>query len=66
MANPPSPNDQRSNVKNPNNPAQKQDRDNRSNQQNPNNDAHPSRQAGGDDSSTGGSMPGSSPGQTKR
>lgn len=32
----PSPNDQRSNVKNPNNPAYKQDRDNRSNQLNPN------------------------------
>jgi hypothetical protein len=33
---PPKPNDQRSNVKNPNNPAHKQDRDNRSNQGNPN------------------------------
>ena len=64
---PNNPNDQRSNVKNPNNPAQKQDRDNRSNQKNPNNDAHPSRQAGvGGGSSSGGSMPGSSPGQTKR
>jgi hypothetical protein len=32
----PSSNDQRSNVKNPNNPAHKTDRDNRSNQLNPN------------------------------
>ena len=32
----------------------------------PNNDAHPSRQAGGGSSSSGGSMPGSSPSQTKR
>ena len=32
----PSPNDQRSNVKNPNNPALKADRDNHSNQKNPN------------------------------
>lgn len=57
-------NDQRSNVKNPNNPAFKQDRDNRSNQKNPNSDAHPSRQPG-----VGGSpsvVPGSSPSDTKR
>ena len=33
---PPSPNDQRSNAKNPNNPAHKQAGDNRSNQLNPN------------------------------
>lgn len=32
----PRPNDQRSNVKNPNNPAHKADRDNRANQLNPN------------------------------
>ncbi len=32
----PTPNDQRSNVKNPNNPAQKSAQDNRSNQLNPN------------------------------
>lgn len=32
----PSPNDQRSNAKNPNNPASKAGRDNRSNQLNPN------------------------------
>jgi hypothetical protein len=32
----PTPNDQRSNVKNPNNPAHKPDQDNRSNQLNPN------------------------------
>lgn len=32
-----SKNDQRSNVKNPNNPAKKSDADNRSNQKNPNN-----------------------------
>ena len=62
---PNNPNDQRSNVKNPNNPDHKQDRDNRSNQKNPNNDAHPSRQAGGG-SSDGGSLPGSSPGQNER
>jgi hypothetical protein len=37
----PSPNDQRSNVKNPNNPASQQDRDNRSSQLNPNHPAHP-------------------------
>ena len=36
-------NDQRSNVKNPNNPAYKHDRDNRSNQKNPNNKAYPSK-----------------------
>ena len=34
---PPTPNDQRSNVKNPNNPAQKSAQGNRSNQLNPNN-----------------------------
>ncbi|MCY1083005.1 hypothetical protein [Archangium lansingense] len=62
----PNPNDQRSNVKNPNNPDYKQDRDNRSNQKNPNNDAHPSRQAGGGGSSSPGPMPGSPPGETKR
>ena len=33
---PPSPNDQRSNVKNPNNPAFKKAQDNRANQLNPN------------------------------
>lgn len=33
----PSPNDQRSTVKNENNPAHKADRDNRANQKNPNN-----------------------------
>lgn len=32
----PTPNDQRSNVKNPNNPAHKHNADNRSNQLNPN------------------------------
>lgn len=32
----PSPNDQRSNVKNPNNPAHKASKDNRANQLNPN------------------------------
>ena len=32
-----SPNDNRSNAKNPNNPASKASRDNRSNQKNPNN-----------------------------
>jgi hypothetical protein len=32
----PTPNDQRSNVKNPNNPAHKANQDNRSNQLNPN------------------------------
>ena len=36
----PTPNDQRSNVKNPNNPAHKSDQDNRANQLNPNNPAH--------------------------
>ncbi|MFL5352272.1 hypothetical protein [Archangium sp.] len=64
---PTNPNDQRSDVKNPNNDSFKQDRDNRSNQKNPNNSANPSRQAdSGSGSSSGGSMPGSSPGQTKK
>lgn len=35
------PNDQRSDVKNPNNPDHKHDRDNRGDQRNPNNPAHP-------------------------
>jgi hypothetical protein len=35
------PNDQKSDVKNPNSPDHKQDRDNRSNQLNPNNPSHP-------------------------
>ncbi|PTL76783.1 hypothetical protein [Vitiosangium sp. GDMCC 1.1324] len=60
------PNDQRSDVKNPNNPAHKQDRDNRSNQKNPNHPAHPSRQADTGGSSPGGPVPGSSPSNTKR
>ena len=37
MATPPTPNDQRSDVKNPNNPAHKQAQDNRADQLNPNN-----------------------------
>ena len=37
MASTPTPNDQRSDVKNPNNSAQKTAQDNRSNQLNPNN-----------------------------
>lgn len=36
-----SPNDQRSDVKNPNNPEHAKDRDNRSQQKNPNNPKHP-------------------------
>lgn len=36
VASTPTPNDQRSDVKNPNNPAQKQAQDNRANQLNPN------------------------------
>ncbi|QRN97988.1 hypothetical protein JRI60_02630 [Archangium violaceum] len=63
---PNNPNDQRSNVKNPNNDSFKKDQDNRSNQQNPNNDAHPSRQADSGGSSSSGSVPGSPPSQTKR
>ena len=43
----PSPNDQRSNVKNPNNPAHKSAGDNRSNQMNPNNPAHRSSRGEG-------------------
>ena len=39
MAKKPSPNDQRSNAKNPNNPAAKAASDNRSNQLNPNDKA---------------------------
>ena len=39
----PSPKDQRANVKNPNNPAHKQNRDNRANQKNPNNTGRNSR-----------------------
>jgi hypothetical protein len=42
----PSPNDQRSNVKNPNNDAFKKDRDNRSDQLNPN---HEPTKRGGDE-----------------
>lgn len=34
-------NDQRSNVKNPNNPAYRHDKNNTNNQKNPNNKAHP-------------------------
>ena len=41
-----SPNDQRSDVKNPNNQAYKDDRDNRSDQKNPNNDAYPEDKKG--------------------
>ena len=41
----PTPNDQRSTVKNPTSPEYKADRDNRSNQMNPNNPAYPSQQA---------------------
>ncbi len=59
------PNEQRSNVKNPNNPAYKQDRDNRSNQKNPNNDAHPSRQGGAGGSSGGTSGGGSTHSEAK-
>lgn len=43
----PSPNDQRSNVKNPNNPAHQAGRDNRSNQMNPNNPTHRSSRGKG-------------------
>jgi hypothetical protein len=39
---PPSPNDQRSNVKNPNNPSHKAARDNRANQLNPQHPAYKS------------------------
>ena len=42
-----SPNDQRANTKNPNNPAQKAAGDNRANQLNPNNPAHRSSRQGG-------------------
>ncbi len=38
MRNHPDPNDQRSDVKNPNNPAYEDDQDNRANQLNPNNE----------------------------
>ena len=43
----PSPNDQRSNVMNPNNPAHQDAADNRSDQMNPNNPAHDSSRGGG-------------------
>jgi len=39
-------NDQRSDTKNPNNQAYKDDRDNRSDQKNPNNDAYPEDKKG--------------------
>ncbi len=55
----PTPNDQRSNTKNPNNPAQKAAQDNRSNQLNPNSPRHSSNTQGG---GTGGSTPGSNSG----
>lgn len=40
----PTPNDQRSDVKNPNSREYKADKDNRSDQMNPNNPAYPSQQ----------------------
>lgn len=43
----PTPNDQRSNVLNPNNPAHKANQDNRANQLNPNNPANPANTPGG-------------------
>jgi hypothetical protein len=55
----PTPNDQRSNTKNPNNPAQKASQDNRSNQMNPNNPRHNS--SGGGDTGSG-TTPGSGSG----
>ncbi|MCP3142920.1 hypothetical protein [Pyxidicoccus xibeiensis] len=58
----PSPNDQRSNTKNPNNPAQKSAQENRSNQMNPNNPRHSTNTPGGGSSggtSGGGFTPGS-------
>ncbi|QRK10635.1 hypothetical protein JQX13_11435 [Archangium violaceum] len=64
--NDPRSNDQRSDTKNPNNPAFKQDRDNRSNQLNPNSDAHPSRKSGGGNSSSDNSRTDSSSNQTRR
>lgn len=42
----PTPNDQRSNSMNPNNPAHKSAQDNRSNQMNPNNPRNPSNMPG--------------------
>ncbi len=42
----PTPNDQRSDTLNPNNPAHKSAQDNRSNQMNPNNPRHPSNTPG--------------------
>jgi hypothetical protein len=42
--NKPTPNDQRSTVKNPTSPEYKADRENRSDQTNPNNPAYPSQQ----------------------
>lgn len=42
-----SPNDQRANTKNPNNPAHKAARDNRANQRNPNNPAQRGSRQGG-------------------
>lgn len=56
----PTPNDQRSDTKNPNNPAQKASQDNRSNQMNPNNPRHSSNTPG----TGGGTAPGS--GNTKK
>ena len=43
----PTPNDQRSNVKNPTSPEYKTDRENRSDQMNPNNPAYPSQETPG-------------------
>ncbi|MFP2928872.1 hypothetical protein ACLESO_27470 [Pyxidicoccus sp. 3LG] len=59
----PSPNDQRSNTKNPNNPAQKSAQENRSNQMNPNNNPRHNTPGGGSSGHIGsGSTPGSSSG----
>lgn len=57
----PTPNDQRSNTKNPNNPAQKASQDNRSNQMNPNSPRHNTPGGGG---GTGGGTPGGNSGGT--
>jgi hypothetical protein len=50
MTKPPKPNDQRSDVKNPNNEKFGEDQQHRDNQKNPNNPAHP----GGDDNNKAG------------
>ncbi|WP_164011851.1 hypothetical protein [Pyxidicoccus trucidator] len=61
----PNPNDQRSDTKNPNNPAQKASQDNRSNQMNPNRHQQNTPQDGNSSSPNTGNSSGSGGNQRK-